>query len=359
MGKFVAKDRVGERYGRLVVLELSHKGKSGHYYWKCQCDCGNVVVVSGSHLGSGHTQSCGCLKVESISRVSKSHGLSKTSTYYVWKCARQRCKNSNNKEYSNYGGRGITFCKRWDNYENFLEDMGERPEGMEIDRIDVNGNYEPENCRWTTSKENQRNRTNNHLITYRGETKCLAAWAEEYEIDYNILSQRVNRDNMSFEEAISGKYFRVKRLAVDVNGNTYPVDVLVKMLNLTRIKITEFLRNNSTRLEDLVLYSQGGYFNKPEVVTDPIDGESLLMKDILKKYGISYGLYRYRVKKGMSLVDILSTPPAPKKWAIVDPKDNTVCSLRELANKYSIKEQTLRARIAAYNWSPEKALGLA
>jgi hypothetical protein len=159
-------DLSGQRFGRLAVLGRAQRAKP-EAYWHCRCDCGVEVVVNGCRLRNGNTRSCGCLRRETAAingdhNVSHGYarmGIRRHPLYSVWSGMRTRCRNPNNKNWKDYGGRGITVCERWDKFENFLADMGERPgPSYSIDRIDVEGNYEPGNCRWATPTEQVRNR---------------------------------------------------------------------------------------------------------------------------------------------------------------------------------------------------------
>lgn len=148
---------VGQKFSRLTVTERSTVNAGIKAHWHCVCDCGKTSIVATSDLKSGHTKSCGCLNDEVRKTKPIKHGFNRTPTHVSWLAMLARCSNSNLKSYKNYGGRGITVCARWSSFENFLADIGERPHGRSIDRIDVNGNYEPGNCRWATASEQRRN----------------------------------------------------------------------------------------------------------------------------------------------------------------------------------------------------------
>ncbi len=165
----------GQRFGRLIVLSKAEAYVDGRSKWLCQCDCGKQKVIGLKALRSGNTQSCGCLASEKSSERRLTHGHTRhhqpSSTYLSWHSMRQRCLNPNDPDYSRYGGRGIIVCERWEDFQNFLTDMGERPEGLTLERIENDGNYSPDNCIWATRKQQANNRQD-AWIARRGKPKA-------------------------------------------------------------------------------------------------------------------------------------------------------------------------------------------
>jgi len=200
------KDYTGKRFGRLLITAKSSKADNcGHIYWDYLCDCGNTGVARGADLRSKDSQSCGCYGRELLIRSVTSHGKSYSLIYSVYRSMIERCNSEASHAYSDYGKRGITVCSRWSGeggFENFYEDMGDPLEGYSLDRIDNNGNYCPENCRWATNKEQNRNTRSNRLITYKGKTLCVTAWAEEIGVKPPLLFSRI-RLGWSIEEMLT------------------------------------------------------------------------------------------------------------------------------------------------------------
>jgi len=164
---------VGSVFGHWTVVEHL-PARHGHRYLRCQCVCGAIRDVMGGHIVRGKSTNCGCKHSRDGNRT---HGLSDTRTHIIWMNMLDRCRRPNNKNFHQYGGRGISVCQRWDRFENFLADMGEAPKGLTLDRIDNDGNYEPGNCRWATKKEQCNNKRTTVTMTLDGLTMRLEQWA--------------------------------------------------------------------------------------------------------------------------------------------------------------------------------------
>lgn len=203
-------DLTGKRFGRLVVLSRAET-KRGQTFWNCKCDCGNIVSVNAYSLKIGETKSCGCLQKEIQSKNASKHNLSKTKLYKLFRRMHERCYNKNCKSYKDYGGRGIKICEEWLNdfkkfytwaYENGY-DSTKNGNDCSIDRIDVNGDYSPINCRWITKKQQANNRRNSRYITYNGETHTLAEWSNMYNISQRLLWARLFKLKWDIEKALT------------------------------------------------------------------------------------------------------------------------------------------------------------
>ncbi len=181
---------ISAKFGRLSVLSRAANDRFGRTQWHCRCECGTERTVALFRMTSGHTKSCGCLRGEARA----THRAKGTPTHNTWCAMKQRCNYQSSDEYVNYGGRGIRVCQRWsDSFDTFFADMGERPEGMTIDRIDTNGNYEPSNCRWATIAEQNRNRRSTILVDRDGATMCIKDWCDELGLDVDCVYGRIRR----------------------------------------------------------------------------------------------------------------------------------------------------------------------
>lgn len=237
------KDLTGQKFGRLTVIDISRKiqsGKRERYYWKCKCECGNMKEVRTDSLTSGNVTSCGCLKLEQ-DRINLTaghkHKLSKTHIWNVYYGMLHRCYNPQDSHYKNYGGRGIEVCEEWrDSIEAFAEwaqKTGFR-DGLTIDRVDNDGNYEPVNCRWATMKEQSRNRRSNIVVSCKGEDVTLIEASEKSGLPYSTLQSRWRR-GIRGEELFAEPAIQLKKREVLYNGKKV---TLRELSELTGIKIS-------------------------------------------------------------------------------------------------------------------------
>lgn len=188
-------DLTNLKFNRWTVVARALSNTShGHPKWVCFCDCGKAKEVSGSDLKSGKSKSCGCLSIELVKKREITHNMSKSPEFSIWAGILSRCNNPNSSSYMFYGGRGIRCCDRWIKFENFFEDMGNRPsKEHSIERINLNGDYTPENCKWATKTEQSRNRRNNKFLTINGKTKILQDWLSDFGIKKGTYYARLKR----------------------------------------------------------------------------------------------------------------------------------------------------------------------
>lgn len=183
----------GQKYQRWTVLSHSHQVGS-HQYYLCRCECGTEKIVQANSLRTGTTKSCGCHRVETSKRLHTTHGATKHPAYQSWSAMRGRCKDPKNTRYELYGGRGISVCDAWQTFEGFWADMGPTwKAGLSIDRIDVNGNYEPSNCRWATVDEQANNKRNSKFLDTPWGRMTQSQAAERAGISVSALAARINR----------------------------------------------------------------------------------------------------------------------------------------------------------------------
>lgn len=184
------KDITGQRFGRLVAVKPNALNKHKRWDWEYICDCGNTLITDAGGPRSGNTRSCGCLRSEATSARMATHRKGGTPEHRAWAHMLRRCRSPDEPMYPQYGGRGIRVCDRWLKFENFLADMGEKPPGLSLDRIDVNGNYEPNNCRWATWLQQANNKQFNRRTEYMGETITITELARLTGLSIKTIDTR-------------------------------------------------------------------------------------------------------------------------------------------------------------------------
>ena len=205
MGAFI--DLTGQRFGKLTVIKRDNDYVSPKGYvalnWLCQCECGQRVVVRGCNLKSGASQSCGCERIIHPNRLI--HGDAHIRLHNIWSGMKKRCTNPNDSSYSIYGARGIHVCDEWNSYETFRDWAYKNGynDSLSIDRIDMNGNYEPNNCRWVNSSVQANNKRSNHVLKYNDQSHTIAEWSRITGISYGRIKDRINKCGWDVERALT------------------------------------------------------------------------------------------------------------------------------------------------------------
>jgi hypothetical protein len=226
-------DIANNRFGKLTAISYLHKG-----LWNCTCDCGSKTIQQSSAMREGRVVSCGCYG-KTLGHLNATHGMSLTKEYKVWQQMKKRCLDKKDKSFSNYGGRGISVCEKWINsFECFISDIGGRPNGMSLDRIDVNGNYEPSNCRWASMKTQARNKTNNQIITFNGVSACLSEWEEITGIKHGTIRRRI-KNGWSIEDALSVNVDRKahQKKLIEHNGLKLSLTEWAEKISISKITL--------------------------------------------------------------------------------------------------------------------------
>jgi hypothetical protein len=229
---------IGQKTNRLTLIGQPYRG-----YGLFRCECGTEKEIRITSVNFQETKSCGCLHKEITKLRATTHGKSKTRTHETWRHIKDRCLNKNVDCYKYYAGRGITMCEEWKKFENFYADMGERPEGMTLDRIDNEKGYYKENCRWATKKEQQNNTRRTKLFTYQGKTQSMKMWAEELGFPYEKFRARLKRGK-TFEEALENK--SQKRKYYEFNGESLTAMEWANKYNLKYNTVAHYFRKGKS-----------------------------------------------------------------------------------------------------------------
>lgn len=275
-----AIDLTGQRFTRLLVDKRVANNSRGRAMWQCLCDCGKTTIVNATSLIGGNTKSCGCMKYEASianGKAKKRHGMTKSKAWICWDSMLQRCNNPKHKSYPQYGGRGVRVCDHWRVFENFYADMGE-PDGLTLDRIDVNGNYEKSNCRWATTKEQGRNMRSNRLLTLHGETHPMAYFTEKYGLSANLIADRLRR-GWTVEQAILTPNSYIKRW-IEINGIKRPLMEIAREYGIHPVTLQDRLERGWS-VEDALSIS-----SSPPANLITFQGETLSTTAWSKRLGV-------------------------------------------------------------------------
>lgn len=251
------EDISGKKFNMLTVIEPvrimdNRNRKNGTIKWNCLCECGNTTILTKYLITSGTVKSCGCYKTQKMKNgeLHLKHGYAKTRIYRIWNLMKERCKNKNNPSFMNYGGRGITLCKEWESFDPFCKWAMSHgySDKLSIDRIDVNGDYCPENCRWATAKEQSRNKRTNREIEYNGKTMLLKDWANELNISSSTILSRISK-GLPIEKILSREKPKYKKITY--NGKTMGWKDWEKEVGISRKVISSRIKYGWTPEEAL------------------------------------------------------------------------------------------------------------
>ena len=359
-------DLLGQRFGRLTAIErCEFPNLRPKWRWRCLCDCGNEVFVSTTDLNSGHTLSCGCLRKERISESHTTHGFSKTKLYRVWKGISCRCENQNQKSFKSYGGRGIQMCETWrKSFPEFrrwaLENGYE--EGLSIERIDVDGDYCPENCTWISMKEQAQNKRNTVYVDVNGESVAACKIANESGSDPRLVSRRL-RDGWDVDKAISTQKI-LREVTITAFGETRSLSDWSETsgipTSVIRKRISELGWNPEEAVTSDVRPTVA--LNPPEKkfkITDIVefDGQKVSLKDLAERHQLSRANILQRLNRGWDLETTLKTPvnKCHNDYEIQLEYNGCVKPLSDWARELKIDAQIIRDRLSS-GWSTERAL---
>jgi hypothetical protein len=328
----MAKYKAGAKYGKVTILEVYPyiKGDGGTRRGLVCCECSpeKHYVMNVYNLGTGHTKSCGCLQEENAGRYQTTHGKTGTKIYNTYIGILSRCNKESSTSYPNYGGRGIKVCDRWlESFEAFYEDMGEPPTKLHsIDRIDVNGDYSPESCRWATAKEQSNNKRNHHKMTLDGRTQNMSQWAEELDIDPSGILSRLAR-GWSEEETLKtpsldeNKYYKYKDEVISHQK-------LAVKYGIHEATLRDRLKKGWS-LDD-ALNTPTNFHHK----TLTLNGETKTIAEWSDATSLPWKLIHSRIAEGWSVEQILTTPKnTPRKIKSAEGTEHTLSEWAELMGK--------------------------